>query len=242
MSKYLFLDLETTGLEVKDRVCELAFICEDEEGAVTHSNALCKSPKKISHEAMALHHITNEMIKDEKTCQETSTYKRLQEYNSEENILIAHNIRFDLKMLEKEGFDLKMQAVDTLRCTKSLIPECEGFGLQFLRYELGLYKEEEELARYAGIDISAHRALSDALHVKLLWKTLLQYATVSQLIAISSRPVLLEKFPFGKYSGRYIEEIAGSDTAYLHWMLSNIEDMDEDLSYSIQKHLEEGGF
>mgnify|MGYP000447944242 FL=1 len=87
----------------------------------------------------------------------------------------------------------------------------------------------------------AHRARSDALHVKRLWKTLLQYATVSQLVEISSRPVLLEKFPFGKYSGRYIEVIAGSDVAYLHWMLGNIEDMDEVLSYSIKKYLEEGG-
>jgi exodeoxyribonuclease X len=63
-----------------------------------------------------------------------------------------------------------------------------------------------------------------------------------QLVEISSRPVLLQKLPFGKYSGRYIEEIANSDAAYLHWMLSNIEDMDEDLSYSIKKYVEEGGF
>jgi DNA polymerase-3 subunit epsilon/exodeoxyribonuclease X len=242
MSKYLFLDLETTGLEDKDRICELAVIFEDEEDLDIGSSALCKSSKKVSHEAMALHHITNEMLKNEKVCQETLTYKFLQEHNTKENILIAHNIRFDLEMLAKEGFELKMQLVDTLRCVKSLIPECEQFGLQFLRYELGLYKEEKDLAQNIGIDIMAHRALSDALHVKLLWKTLLQYATVSQLVAISSRPVLLEKFPFGKYSGRYIEEIAGSDAAYLHWMLSNIEDMDEDLSYSIKKYLEEGGF
>jgi DNA polymerase III epsilon subunit-like protein len=206
------------------------------------SDALCKSSKKISHEAMALHHITNEMIKDEKVCQKTSTYQLLQEHNTKENILIGHNIRFDLEMLAKEGLELKMRSVDTLRCVKSLVPECEQFGLQFLRYELGLYKEEEELAQSIGIDIMAHRALSDALHVKLLWKTLLQYATVSQLVEISSRPVLLQKLPFGKYSGRYIEEIANSDAAYLHWMLSNIEDMDEDLSYSIKKYVEEGGF
>jgi DNA polymerase-3 subunit epsilon/exodeoxyribonuclease X len=241
MSEYLFLDLETTGLEEKDRICELAVICEDEESLVTSSDALCKSSKKISHEAMALHHITNEMLTNEKVCQETSTYKLLQEHNTQENILIAHNIRFDLEMLAKEGFEVKMQLVDTLRCVKSLIPECEQFGLQFLRYELGLYKEEKELAQRIGIDLVAHRALSDALHVKLLWKTLLQYATVSQLVEISSQPVLLEKFPFGKYSGRYIEEIAGNDTAYLHWMLNNIKDMDEDLSYSIKKYLEEGG-
>lgn len=241
MSKYLFLDLETTGLEPKDRVCELALICEEAENTLSVSSALCKSAKKISHEAMALHHITNEMLKDKPLCKETPTYKLLLEHNKEENVLITHNIRFDLNMLEKEGFELKMQVIDTLRCVKSLIPECGQFSLQFLRYELGLYKEEKELAEELKTDISAHRALSDVLHLKLLWQTLLQYATVSQLVDISSRPVRLEKLPFGKYVGRYIEEIASNDMAYLHWMLNNIEDMDEDLSYSIQKYIDEGG-
>jgi DNA polymerase-3 subunit epsilon/exodeoxyribonuclease X len=95
------------------------------------------------------------------------------------------------------------------------------------------------VAQELSIKLNAHRALSDCLHLKLLWKTLLQYATVSQLIEISAKPVLLQKLPFGKYSGRYIEEICDLDRGYLHWMLENIEDMDEDLSYSIRHHMKE---
>lgn len=140
MLKLIFLDLETTGLEERDRICELALILEDEEGAVA-SGVLCKSPKKISTEAMSLHHITNEMIKNKDACADTQPYKLLQEHNIEDNILIAHNIKFDLKMLEREGFQVKTQIVDTLRCVKALIPECETFNMQFLRYELGLYKD-----------------------------------------------------------------------------------------------------
>lgn len=240
MSKLLFLDLETTGLEEKDRICELALIIE-ENGKNRVSTALCKSPKKISKEAMSLHHITNEMIADAQTCQQSDTYKLLQECNTEGNVLIAHNVNFDLRMLKKEGFELNMKKVDTLRCVKALIPECEKFGLQFLRYELNLYKEETELAAELGVDLCAHRALSDSLHLKLLWKILLQYATVSQLIEISANPVLLDKLPFGKYSGRYIEEIVNLDMGYLHWMLENIDDMDEDLQYSIRHHMKELG-
>jgi len=240
MSKIVFLDLETTGLEEKDRICELALII-DEDGKNVVTNTLCKSPKKISKEAMSLHHITNEMIVDAQACQQSETYKLLQECNTQENVLIAHNVNFNLRMLEKEGFDLTMKKVDTLRCIKALIPECEKFSLQFLRYELDLYKEETELAKELGIELCAHRALSDSLHLKLLWKTLLQYATVSQLIEISAKPVLLDKFPFGKYSGRYIEEIVNLDMGYLHWMLENIEDMDEDLQYSIRHHMKELG-
>ena len=238
MSKYLFLDLETTGLESKDRICELALIVEDEDSDLL-SQDLCKSPKKISKEAMSIHHITNEMVADSPLCKETGTYKLLQEHNVEENLLIAHNVNFDLGMLEKEGFHCKMEVVDTLRCVKALIPECDKFNLQFLRYELNLYKEENALAEEMGVELNAHRALSDCLHLKLLWKTLLQYATVSQLIEISARPVLLQKLPFGKYGGRYIEEICELDRGYLHWMIENIEDMDDDLRYSIRHHMKE---
>ncbi len=240
MNRFVFLDLETTGLEEKDRICELAIIT-DEDGKYVFSSTLCKSSKKISKEAMSIHHITNEMVVDAPKCEESDTYTLLQANNTPQNVLIAHNADFDLGMLEKEGFGLNMQRVDTLRCVKALIPECERFNLQFLRYELGLYKEEKELAKELGIELCAHRALSDSLHLMLLWKTLLQYATVSQLIEISANPVLLQKLPFGKYSGRYIEEIVGLDLGYLHWMLENIEDMDEDLQYSIRYHMKELG-
>ncbi len=238
MSKYIFLDLETTGLEVKDRICELALIAEDEDSQIS-SHDLCKSSKKISKEAMSIHHITNEMVANSPLCNETGTYALLQESNLKENLLISHNVNFDLSMLEKEGFDCKMEVVDTLRCVKALIPECEKFNLQFLRYELNLYKEENSLAQEMDVELNAHRALSDCLHLKLLWKTLLQYATVSQLIEISAKPVLLQKLPFGKYSGRYIEEICDLDKGYLHWMIENIEDMDDDLRYSIRHHMKE---
>jgi len=236
MSKLIFLDLETSGLEENDRICELALICEINE-SVASFDALCKPAKKISNGAMSLHHITNEMIKEAPLCSQTEVFKQLETLNLDENILIAHNVQFDLSMLEKEGFKSTMQVIDTLRCVKSLIPECEEFRLQFLRYELNLYKQEGKEAEALGINIEAHRALSDALHLRLLFKTLLDYATLSQLIDISSKPVLLEKFSFGKYKGRYIEEIVNLDAAYIQWMLGSIEDMDEDLNYSLKYYL-----
>ena len=240
MSSHVFVDLESSGLEEKDRICELALVIEKEGEKLVFSD-LCKSPKKISNEAMSLHHITNEMITDAQPIKETPSYKALLEHNNEENILIAHNLPFDINMLSKEGFISKMQYIDTLRCTKALIPECENFSLQFLRYELELYKEEPKEAELLGIELCAHRALSDCLHLRLLYKTLLEYATVSQLIQISAKPVLLAKFPFGKYNGRYIEEILNLDRGYLHWMLENIDDMDEDLKYSIEHYMKELG-
>ena len=238
MSRFLFSDLETTGLEEKDRICELSFILKNEEALSVHTS-LCKSKKKISTEAMSLHHITNEALQDAPTCEASEVYKLLQTYNNETTILISHNMKFNLDMLAKEGFSSKMQHIDTQRCTKSLIQECGIFNLQFLRYELLLYKKEDDLAKKLGVNIQAHRAPSDALHIQLLFDSLLEYATLSELIEISSKPVRLEKFPFGKYSGRYIEEISQIDRAYLAWMIEGITGLDEDLAYTLQSYLQD---
>jgi len=232
MSKLIFLDLATTGLEEKDSICELAFILETQD-KVDCFATLCKGPKKISSSAMAVHHIRNEMVKDEKPCKDTKAYEKLLDLNTNENILISHNHNFDTKILEKEGFVSKFTVLDTLRCVRSLIPECDDFTLQYLRYELLLYKSENTLAKELDVQIQAHRAMSDALHTKLLYEALLEYATLSQLIEISSKPVLIAKLTFGKYAGSYIEEIATSDPSYLQWIL-NLEDVDEDLEYSIR--------
>ncbi|MDF1880103.1 3'-5' exonuclease [Sulfurimonas sp. MAG313] len=234
MPKLVFLDLETTGLEANDRICELALL---EEVNIVYE--LCKSDKKIATQAMSLHHITNEMLKETPLCSETKTYKHLLSYNKEDSILISHNSKFNLGMLAKEGFVNSMKIIDTMRCTKALIPECEMFNLQFLRYELLLYKDEETLAKDLGLSLQAHRAFSDVLHTKLLYTSLLEYATLSQLIQLSSNPILMDKFPFGKYNGRYIEEIVQMDKGYISWLLENIQDMDEDLLYSIKHYIED---
>jgi DNA polymerase-3 subunit epsilon/exodeoxyribonuclease X len=144
--------------------------------------------------------------------------------------LIAHNVKFDLQKLSAAGLEWKGKVVDTLRVTKHLIPECEYFSLQVLRYELQLYKRENE-------SFMAHHALGDAHVVKFLYEYLLDLASQEQMCELSFKKVLLEKLEFGKYAGKYIEEIAISDRSYLEWMLANISDLDEDLHYSILYHL-----
>jgi DNA polymerase-3 subunit epsilon/exodeoxyribonuclease X len=222
----VFLDTETTGLDEQDRICSLGIIAEDK----TYYE-LIKSPRKIRPESSAVHHLTNEMLKDKKVFKESGIYKTLQEYNNIDNILIMHNAPFDLKMLQKENFVWQGAIVDTLKCVRHLIPECEQFSLQYLRYELKLYKLEKD---NFGITLQAHNALSDALHVKLLYEYLLDIASLEELQNLTMEPILISKFTFGKYKGRYIEEIAMNDASYLHWMLHNMSSVDEDLQYSLE--------
>ena len=139
-------------------------------------------------------------------------------------------------MLKKEGFIFRGAVIDTLKCTRALIPESEQFSLQYLRYELQLYRDEIELAIKLGIELRAHDVLSDALHVRLLHAYLNEIADDKKLQNISANPVLLQKLSFGKYKGRFIEEIAMSDRAYLNWVLNSVETLDEDMRYSIERY------
>jgi len=235
----IFLDVETTGLESDDRVCSIGLIAiADAKTTVMYE--LVNEAKKISSKASSVNHITNEMIADKLSFEKSEIYDFLQKHNTQETTIIAHNIHFDLAMLLASGFSFKGQIVDTLRVSKHLIPECESYSLQFLRYELKLYKNEKEEAILLEIgEIVSHNALSDALFVKLLYNYLLESSSHDELARLSFENVLLLKFEFGKYQGRYIEEIAMNDRGYLEWMLSNIIDLDDDLRYSISYYLEE---
>ena len=230
----LYLDVETTGLEQEDRICSLGLIVVDNENVTTYQS-LVKPPRKIKPEAMAVHHITNEMVKEASSFSDIELYKLLETYNSEEHILVAHNVSFVLEMLSKEGLLWQGRVVDTLRCSKHLIKEIEHFSLQYLRYELGLYKQEVATSKVLGVTLQAHSALSDALHVKLLCEYLLEMVSVQELLTLTTQPVLLQKLTFGKYKTQYIEEIASQDRGYLQWLLN--QEIDEDLAYSIQHYI-----
>ncbi|MCX6077884.1 MAG: exonuclease domain-containing protein [Campylobacterales bacterium] len=235
----IFLDVETTGLEVEDKICSIGLVAVEGDKVVAKYD-LVNEGKKISSKASAINHITNEMLKNTSKVAECETYKFLQEYNNESTTLVAHNSKFDLKMLAKCGFNYKGQVIDTLRVTKHLIPECEGFALGFLRYELKLYREEKKELLGCGVKdtINPHNALSDAIVVKLLYEYLLEMVSKEEMCTLSTKSVLMQKLSFGKYAGQYIEEISIRDSSYLQWMLANILDLDEDLRYSINYFLQ----
>ena len=229
----IFIDLETTGVEISDVICSLALL---DESSVRYE--LFNEGKKIPALASSIHHITNEMIQDKKAFKESEAYAYLQKNNSIDNILIGHNVKFDLEKLDTAGLQWQGEFIDTLRVTKHMIKECEVFSLDFLRYELQLYKDELKLQQKYGIKdaLCSNKALQDVVVIKMLFEYLLNDVSIQQMKDLSLQNVLLEKFPFGKYVGKYIEEIVLSDRAYIMWMLG-LEDLDEDLRYSLEYYI-----
>ena len=247
MAKYIILDTETTGAAENDRVIQLGYLVLDPGKPVEIHNELCSAEVPITVGAMEVHNITPEMIEDKPSCSEIRAYKRLLELNTNENYMIIHNAPFDIGMLQKEGFDLEMKLIDTLRVAKHVFPDSEFHRLQYFRYSLGLYKIEEAEAAKLGIELKAHDALGDVLFLKLLLTKLREAVeknfpgvnAVEKMVALTQEPVFITRpMRFGKYKGKTIREIAHEDAGYLRWMLENMQNLDEDTRYTIRKVLE----
>jgi len=228
-----------TGFEQEDKICALGSVVFENNSCVRIFYELVNEGKKIAALASSKHNITNEMIQDKPALKESEIYKFLEKENREENTLIVHNASHVLKMLESSGFKFKGTIIDTFKVVKHLEQECEIFRLEYLRYELLLYRQEEKIQNMCGIKdaLVSHNALANAVIIKLLYDYLLNIAAEDKMHELSFKSVLLEKFNFGKYVGKYIEDIALNDRGYLLWMLS-LEDLDEDLEYSIKYYLE----
>lgn len=226
------IDTETTGLEEADRICSIALVM----GTGIHYE-LINPLKKIPPKASAIHHITNEMVKEAPVFERSEAREWLHRINSPQAVLISHNAPFELGMLQKEGITWQGEVIDTLKCAQSLMDDLEGYGLQYLRYELRLYRQEKPFFERFGAPIAPHHALSDALHTQMVYEYLLDLADERRLIEISQNRVLLSRLPFGKYAKKRIEEIALKDPSYLRWMLESLMDMDEDLRYSIEHYV-----
>ncbi len=237
--KIIILDTETTGNKEEDRICQLSYLVLNENLEIEEiHNELVKPPIPISFEAMAVHHITNEMVEDKPLLKHTKAYKRLKELNTAENVIVIHNAKFDLDMLKKEGFNSFFKLIDTFRVLKHLIPEGK-FSLQYNRYALGLYKKEPEICEKYNIQISAHDALGDVIVLDLLFEYIINTyeKTVEDLIDLTKKPVLYDKFYQGKYKFENIKDILIKDPDYIEYMLS-LTDLDPDVKYSIEHHLE----
>lgn len=246
MAKFVLLDTETTGAGETDRIIQIGYMVLEPGKDTVVYNEYCSSEVPIAFGAMEVHHITPEMIAKKPACTETEAYKALLSLNQPENYVIIHNAPFDLGMLEKEGFNCRMRLIDTLRCARHVFDEEEAHRLQYFRYKMGLYKEEPAEAERLGIAIKAHDAIGDVLTLKLFLSRLRERVQsrfpgvnpVEKMVELTREPVFFKgPMRFGKYKGKTLFEIAAEDRNYLQWMVDKMENLDEDMRYSVNRVL-----
>jgi DNA polymerase III epsilon subunit-like protein len=222
----IFLDTETTGNGPRDRLCQLAF--KTDAGLTV--NELFNPGIPISIEAMSIHHITNEMVRQKPPFKGSAAWNQLRDqFRAHDAVMVAHNAAFDLDMLKKEGIE-PQKSLCTLKLARHFDKDGEipQFGLQYLRYYLGL-----------NIDATPHTALGDILVLEALFKRIYARAVkefgddaLQRMIDVSNNPILIKKMPFGKHRGLKMEEVP---TDYLKWLATT--DLDADLRYTVDHYL-----
>jgi len=208
----IYLDLETTDLDENARIIQLAYKNSDTGDTV---NEFFKPPAPISIGAMAVHHVTNEMVADKPVFAE-SGYKEKLTALLADNILVAHNAPFDMGVLKTEGVETA-RYIDTLRISHHLV-KSESHKLQYLRYLLNL-----------NVEGPAHDALGDIMVLEKLFeklKTLIkekfpitsEESVIQKMMTLTKQPVLMDEFRFGKHKGKSFSEVAATDRGYLEWL------------------------
>lgn len=213
--RYAVVDTETTGTLKEDRAVSLAIVVV-EDGVVRDTYYRVVNPERaISAEAMAIHHITEDDVKDAPTL--VSLLPELIERTAGCVAYVAHNAPFDRRMLP--GLPEKPW-LDTLPLARVLHPSLESYRNEALKETLAL-----DCSTFEGV---AHNALYDAqvttrlfLHLMaLLPEKHSHLTTVPQLEEFitqeKNKPRLLTICFLPKHKDTRWEDVP---TDYLQWLV-----------------------
>jgi exodeoxyribonuclease X len=218
------IDLETTGLDPSDAVVEIAAVDVVGEEIIIVGSELVRPPITIPPEASAVHHITNDDVSRCGTIDEYLPLYLDQAGTAGVIALASHNWRFDSQWIG--GHIGKRVTICTYRCAMKAWPDAPAYNNQTLRYWL----------RPKGLNTliasCSHRALPDAYVTAFILRELLRVASVEQLAAWTSEPILLPKVTFGKHKGRNWSEVPPD---YLAWIVDK-SDLNEDIKFTANHH------
>lgn len=156
----VYLDTETTGLEITDEIVEIAIV--DTNGMVIF-DSLIKPTKPIPISATAINHISNEMVEHSPTIADV--------WQEIRKLLITHpigmyNAEFDIRMI-LQSLKLNNLPDDTKFNAFDIMKVYSDFMGNDRRYRL------EQAGRNLGIRIpNSHRAVDDTLLTRAVFHSI----------------------------------------------------------------------
>ncbi|MCU5775878.1 exodeoxyribonuclease X [Erwiniaceae bacterium BAC15a-03b] len=213
------IDTETCGLQ--GGIVEVASVDVIDGQIVNPMSDLVAPDRPISRQAMAIHRITEAMVSGKPPVEQViGRYMGSRYY-------VAHNASFDRRMLPEMQGDW----ICTMTLSRSLWPGLK-YGNQALRETLQL-----DVTPPAGLH--AHRALYDCYVTAALLIRIMETSgwDAAQMVERMQSKSGGDSFPFGKYRGQKIADVAKRDPGYLQWMLKNIPDLKADLRSTMLRHL-----
>jgi len=214
------IDTETCGLQ--GGIVEVASVDVVDGKIVNPMSDLIAPDRPISHQAMAIHRITEDMVRGKPTIEQAiGRYQGSPYY-------VAHNASFDRRVLPEMHGDW----ICTMTLARRLWPGMK-YGNQALREALQLDVTPPE-------ELHAHRALYDCYVTAALLIRIMQFSgwdAVEMFNQMQTSSAAENVFPFGKYRGQRIDSIGRKDPGYLHWLLKNIPDLKPGLRGAIVRAL-----
>ena len=224
----IFFDLETTGVNItKDRIVEISYIKVFPNGQEQEKTIRVNPGMPIPPEATAIHHITDEDVKDKPLFKDIA--KDLSHVFEGCDIAGFNSNRFDIPLLMEEflragvNFDIsKRKFIDI----QTIFHKMEQRTL-VAAYKFYCNKDLND-AHSASADT---RATYEVLKAQLDRYSSLEndvdylskFSSQNRNVDLAGRIVLndqnVEVFNFGKYKGQPVEEVLRRDIGYFSWMM-----------------------
>lgn len=224
----IFFDLETTGTNIlEDRIVEISLIKVNPDGTEFERTRRINPERPIPAEATAVHHITDDDVKDAPTFAQIA--KDLASIFEGCDIAGFNSNKFDVPMLAEEFF----RAGVSFDFSKPRYIDVQTiFHKKEQRTLVAAYKF------YCGKDLTeAHSANADTRATYEVLKaqldhysdlendveTLSEFSRSSRNVDLMGRLVYddnkLEIINFGKYKGKSAEEVLTRDPGYYRWIM-----------------------
>lgn len=230
----IFFDLETTGLSItNDRIVQIGYIKVMPNGTEEEGNLLVNPECHIPEEVSAIHHITDEMVKDKPTFKQLAG--RLEQIFKGCDLAGYNSNRFDVPLLIEEflradvKFDLsKVRFVDVQSIFYKKEPRNLSAAYRFYcgKQLEGAHSADADIrATYEVLQAQLDRYANDKvdpLQNDIEW--LQSYTRMNRNVDPMGAMVYDDQqrpcFNFGKYKGRLVTDVLTKDPSYYAWMIN----------------------
>jgi DNA polymerase-3 subunit epsilon len=249
----IFFDIESTGLNVlRDRIIQLALIRYHQDGSLAVEKEYLINPGiPISPEAMAVHGITAEDVRDKPSFEALA--EEIFDFIGDADLAGYNSNRFDVPLLMEEfgrcgiDFDIdRRRTIDVQRIFYKMEPRtlsaaykfyCGGKlenahdALEDVRATVAVL--DGQLSKYDGEDFETNDGEIIQAPIKNDVKSLDEFTNDLNIVDVTQRLKYDHEgtivFNFGKYMGKSVAEVLTRDKQYYQWML------EKEFSFQVKK-------
>jgi DNA polymerase III subunit epsilon len=238
----VFFDIEATGLNVvRDRIVQIALIKYTKSSPEPQELEMLINPGvPISEEAMAVHGITPDMVRNKPTFDQVG--QKIYDFIGNADLAGYNSDRFDIPMLMEEfyrvGLDLDIDSRNLIdvqkifyrmepRTLKAALKHYRGKELEDAHDALADVRAtvevlEGQLEMYDGVDYIDGDGFATTAPISNDMSAISSFLRDNTAIDVTQRlkvgPYGEVVFNFGKYIGRPVGQILYEDRPYFHWI------------------------